>query len=127
DPGKGGGSNFGWRRMEGFHCYDPRQGCEAGGMTLPLHVYGRKDGCSVTGGYVYRGRGLPALVGAYLFGDYCTGRIWALRRAATGEVQVERLLDSNVPISSFGEDAAGELYVCDHAGGRLLQLATSEG
>jgi glucose/arabinose dehydrogenase len=121
-PSRPGGANFGWRTMEGFHCYDPAKGCEAKGLTLPVHAYGRADGCSVTGGYVYRGGAIPELAGAYLFGDYCTGRIWTIRRSAGGAAEVRRLLESQASISSFGEDAAGELYVCDHGGGRLLRL-----
>jgi glucose/arabinose dehydrogenase len=123
DSRTGGGANFGWRTMEGFHCYDPRQGCDTKGLTLPLHAYGHNDGCSVTGGHVYRGAAIPALAGAYIFADYCNGRIWALRRDASGRARVERLLDSGLSISSFGEDPAGELFVCDHGGGRLLRIA----
>jgi hypothetical protein len=77
----------------------------------------------VTGGYVYRGKAIPALAGAYLFTDYCTGRIWALRRGESGRATVETLLDSRRMISSFGEDPAGEIYVCDHGGGKILRLA----
>lgn len=123
DPKGGGGAHFGWRTMEGHHCYDPRQGCDDAGLTPPVHGYGHRDGCSVTGGYVYRGRAIPALAGAYLFGDYCTGRIWTLRREPSGRAEVELLLESGLSISSFGEDEAGELYVCDHQGGRVLRLA----
>jgi len=123
DPTRGGGAHFGWRTMEGFHCFQPGSGCDSAGLTLPVHAYGRRDGCSVTGGYVYRGSAIPTLAGAYLFGDYCTGRVWMLRRAPSGAVTVERLIDSKVEISSFGEDTAGELYLCDHGGGRILRLA----
>jgi glucose/arabinose dehydrogenase len=123
DARTGGGANFGWKTMEGFHCYSPRERCDPAGLTLPVHAYGRNDGCSVTGGYVYRGKAIPALAGAYLFTDYCTGRIWALRRGESGRATVETLLDSRRMISSFGEDPAGEIYVCDHGGGKILRLA----
>ena len=95
------------------------------GLTLPIHAYSHRDGCSVTGGYVYRGRALPDLVGAYLFGDYCNGRIWALRRLPNGRAEVSVLLESGRAISSFGEDAAGEILVCDHGGGTLRRLAAA--
>ena len=74
--------HFGWRTMEGFHCYDPRQGCDAKGLELPVYEYGHDAGCSVTGGYVYRGQAIPALAGTYLFSDYCTGTVWSLARDA---------------------------------------------
>ncbi|MGE0638678.1 MAG: sorbosone dehydrogenase family protein [Thermoanaerobaculia bacterium] len=122
DPGTGGGTHFGWKTMEGFHCYTPRSGCETAGLTLPVHAYSHRDGCSVTGGYVYRGAAIPALAGAYLFGDYCNGRIWTLRRDGNGRARTELRLESGVAISSFGEDADGELYLCDHGGGRILRL-----
>jgi glucose/arabinose dehydrogenase len=123
DPRRGGGLNYGWKRMEGRHCYSPRQGCDATGLHLPIHEYGHDRGCSVTGGYVYRGRAIPELVGRYLFADYCNGRIWALRRDGNA-ADVSVLLESRRRVSSFGEDAAGELYVCDHEGS-ILRLERS--
>jgi glucose/arabinose dehydrogenase len=114
--------HFGWKTMEGFHCYDPRRGCDSAGLELPVHEYGHDRGCSVTGGHVYRGRALPALVGRYLFSDYCTGLLWALERDASGKPTVRTLLRSGVRVSSFGEDAEGEIYLCDHGEGRILKL-----
>ena len=114
--------HFGWRTMEGFHCFDPRQGCDARGLELPVFEYGHDRGCSVTGGYVYRGKTIPGLVGTYLFSDYCNGTVWALKRDPGGKASVGTLLESQVQVSSFGEDEAGELYLCDHGGGRLLRL-----
>ncbi len=114
--------HFGWRTMEGFHCFDPRQGCDAKGLELPVYEYGHDAGCSVTGGYVYRGKAIPALAGKYLFSDYCTGTVWSLVRDASGKAGVSPLLQSEVQVSSFGEDEAGELYLCDHGGGRVLRL-----
>ena len=99
--------HFGWRTMEGFHCYDPRQGCDAKGLELPVYEYGHDAGCSVTGGYVYRGKALPALAGTYLFSDYCTGTVWSLLRDPGGKASVNMLLQSQVQVSSFGEDEAG--------------------
>ncbi len=114
--------HFGWRTMEGFHCYDPRKGCDAKGLELPVYEYGHDAGCSVTGGYVYRGKAIPALAGRYLFSDYCTGVVWSLLRDERGKPTVSTLLRSDVSVSSFGEDEAGELYLCDLSGGKVLRF-----
>lgn len=119
----GGGRNYGWRRLEGSRCYRPRSGCSAEDTVLPVYEYGHGKGCSVTGGYVYRGRALTGLVGWYLFGDYCRGTIWALRQVAAGGVEVAVLAESGLAISSFGELAGGELAVCDHRGGAVWRIA----
>jgi glucose/arabinose dehydrogenase len=124
-PGRGG-RNYGWKILEGAHCYSPKQGCDAAGLELPIHEYSHDDGCSVTGGYVYRGREIPALVGAYLFADYCRGTVWTLDRAEDGATQVAPLLRAKA-VSSFGEDEAGELYLCDHAGGVVHRFAPPGG
>jgi glucose/arabinose dehydrogenase len=117
--------NFGWRVMEGAHCYRPSSGCVRTGKTLPLTEYGRSAGrCSITGGNVYRGSAYPHLVGAYFFGDYCSGEIWFVDRAATRGVAPRRALDTNASITAFGEDEAGELYLTD-AGGTLYRVTDS--
>jgi glucose/arabinose dehydrogenase len=108
-----GGENYGWRIMEGFHCY-PSDPCSSAGLTLPIAEYAHAGGnCSVTGGYVYRGPSLAALTGAYIFGDYCSGRIWSLRQNGSGMWIPTELLDTSLNISSFGEDEAGEHYLTD--------------
>jgi glucose/arabinose dehydrogenase len=119
DPKAGGGRHYGWRTMEGSHCFDPRRGCDPAGLTFPVHEYGHDLGCSVTGGYVYRGRAISSLVGRYLFSDYCRGTLWALDRTPAGEARVEVLLETRRPVSSFGEGPDGELYLCDHQGAVL--------
>lgn len=116
-----GGLNYGWRRMEGNHCFNPPSACDDGTLTPPALEYDHGAGESVTGGYVYRGSQVPELVGDYVYGDFISGRIWAARREAGGWVNRE-ILASSVLISSFGEDEAGELYLTDYAGGRLLKL-----
>lgn len=117
-----GGENYGWNRMEGFHCFSPRTNCDQTGLTLPVAEYGHDLGCSVTGGHVYRGSAFPQMAGAYYFGDFCSGRIWALYRDETGRwLQIE-MLDTNLSISSFGEDEAGELYVTSRDDGRVYRL-----
>jgi glucose/arabinose dehydrogenase len=106
------GRNYGWRVLEGSRCFEPPEDCDRSGLKLPRTEYGHGGGrCSVTGGYRYRGRAVPALKGLYVFGDYCSGEIFALRRR-----ERSRLLDTDLAISSFGEDAAGELYVVDRGG-----------
>lgn len=121
----GRGLNFGWRAMEGAHCYRPATGCSRTGKTLPLTEYGHGGGrCSITGGYVYRGRTYPDLAGAYLFGDYCSGEIWYVSRGADRGVRPTRALDTRESITSFGEDEAGELYLTS-AGGTVFRVTDS--
>jgi glucose/arabinose dehydrogenase len=112
-----GGENYGWRIMEGLHCYNPGSGCDQTGLTLPIAEYTHAEGgCSVTGGYVYRGTQYPAMQGVYFFADYCSGKIWSLQRDAAGQWQMIEHLEAGFLISSFGQDQAGELYVVDHGG-----------
>ncbi len=107
------GNNYGWRVMEGAHCFQPSRCCVTAGLTLPVAEYpNQSPHCAVTGGYVYRGIRVGFLRGTYVFGDYCSGRIMGL---IDGHPHV--LLSSGLRISSFGEDEAGELYVVDHGGG----------
>lgn len=114
--GSRGGENFGWNVMEGNHDYGdaPR----TPDMITPVYEYSHDDGrCVVTGGYVYRGRAIPGLRGAYVFGDFCGGRLEAIR-VADGRVVDHRFLGPEVSnLSSFGEDASGELYALSLSGG----------
>ena len=111
------GGNYGWNRMEGPACFPPQQTCNKKSFIAPIAWYGRAAGISVTGGYVYRGNALPALQGTYLFGDYGSSRIWALTEGPPGtRWDVAELLTAPQPISSFGEDEAGEVYVVGYAG-----------
>ncbi len=106
--GGGVGANLGWRLREGLHSFS---GDEPPGHADPVWEYGQDDGCSVTGGFVYRGTAIEDLYGSYVFGDYCTSRLWALQ-ISTGKVEF-RDLGVEVPggsLASFGEDAQGELY-----------------
>ncbi len=104
-----GGENYGWNRFEGNEPYG--RGGSREGMVFPIAVYGRSEGCSVTGGYVYRGQNLPDLAGNYIFGDYCSGIVWTLTPQANGAWLRTVLLQAPSEITSFGEDAAGEVYV----------------
>jgi hypothetical protein len=115
-----GGENYGWRIMEGMHCFNP-PGCSVAGLTLPVWEYTHAEGCSVTGGYVYRGGTFPRMQGLYFYGDYCSGRIWALRLEG-GTWQSSLLLDTAINITSFGEDEAGNVYVASHNTGEVFRL-----
>ncbi|HET9950654.1 MAG TPA: PQQ-dependent sugar dehydrogenase [Candidatus Eisenbacteria bacterium] len=118
EPAGAGGRNYGWNRMEGTHCYPPNAACDTTGLVLPLLEYGHGSGCSVTGGYVYRGSDLPELSGTYFYGDFCTGMIRSARLAGDAATEMQDwttvlrresggALDQ---LSSFGVDARGELY-----------------
>ena len=137
----GGGSNLGWNIMEGNHCFSPEQDCDIFGLTMPIFEYPNDanyiktlagfaqreatvQGCSVTGGYVYRGKLIPKFQGHYIFADYCTGKFWSFVyknleithltsrteeiRKGTGKKQFY--------VSSFGKDGFGELYFLDYSG-----------
>ena len=111
-----GGENYGWRRMEGTHCFNPSTNCQTGNLVLPVVEYDHSAGaCSVTGGYVYRGASFPRLQGMYIYGDYCNGKIWGATRTGS-TITVRELLDTQFLISSFGEDVNGELYLANHSG-----------
>lgn len=108
------GGNYGWNIMEGSACFSPAQGCSSAGLEMPLTEYGRELGRSVTGGYVYRGERIPELTGHYIFGDFVSGRMFALNPQSSEGLIV--LAELNLPISSFGRDAAGEIYIVDYTG-----------
>jgi glucose/arabinose dehydrogenase len=114
-----GGHNYGWRQMEGRHCYNPPSGCNRSGKVLPIAEYTHAGGnCAIVGGYVYRGPAYSTLNGAYFYGDNCSGRIWAMDAAAAlrGTSSVRQVLDTSLSISSFGEDQAGGVFVCSLSG-----------
>ena len=122
--GSAGGENYGWNAFEGYTLF-------AGGLlfeetTAPIAIYPHRLGNSVTGGYVYRGEALPTLRGAYLFGDFGSGRIWTTVPNGVGGWQTSEIMLTAHAISSFGEDEAGELYLLDYAAGSLWQFAPRE-
>jgi glucose/arabinose dehydrogenase len=114
--GQQAGVNLGWNVMEGTSCYGAET-CDQTGLTLPIAEYSHGQGCSVVGGYVYRGEASPALRGVYLFADYCSGLLWGLGRDQSGAWTMSKPIETGLNVSSFGEDAAGELYVVDLGGG----------
>lgn len=116
------GLDFGWNTLEGSRCFEPRDGCERDGTTLPIAEYPHALGCSITGGYVYRGEAIPALRDGYVFGDYCSGTLWGIDAGLDAVQAPITLLETGRRIGSFGEDEAGELYLLDIAGGEVLRL-----
>jgi glucose/arabinose dehydrogenase len=118
----GGGENYGWPMLEGTECMDPAH-CHDAGLVAPLATYGHDMNCAVMGGYMYRGPSATALAGSYLFGDLCTGGVFALAGGSdTGWKRVE-LGFQPIKISSFGEDGAGDAYVVDLQGGTIYRIA----
>lgn len=113
--GGGRGLDYGWSIMEGDDC--ETAGCDTTGLTLPVLQYGHDEGCAIVGGYVYRGSGVPSLQGQYLYGDYCRG--WVRSVPADGEPGEPHdwpALSPGRGITSFGQDASGELYLLTSAG-----------
>jgi glucose/arabinose dehydrogenase len=139
--GSAGGMNFGWRVMEGTQCTnlpgDPPCNDPSFTFTPPIVDYDHGQGCSVTGGYLYRGRAVPELIrtsppeegqlfkGIYVFGDLCSGTIWHISATAAGGVSQSVLLDSDLFITTFGEDESGEIYVADAAASTIYRLVST--
>jgi glucose/arabinose dehydrogenase len=115
-----GGENYGWNVTEGNHCFRPPAGCSTTGLTPPLVEYSHGEGCSVTGGYLYRGCRMPGYQGTYFYGDYCTSLVRSFRldngRAVDQRDWTSALSRGVDAISSFGVDADGEIYILDHTG-----------
>jgi len=129
EPGSSpGGSNFGWRLMEGNHCFDPPTDCNDGSLVLPVLEYDHSTGFSVIGGYVYRGTAIPSLVGHYFLSDYVTDLVWSFRIESGQAVDLTDwapVLNPNGEIESvsgIGEDASGELYFVLHGNGSNGQV-----
>ena len=120
------GGNYGWKVMEGSRCFFPPQGCDRTGLTLPVWEYTHAFGCSITGGYVYRGEAIPALRGWYLYSDYCNGLVWAIEAetaASRGFIEPV-LLWAGGPnaVVSFAEDSDGELYLISFYNERIYRI-----
>ncbi len=125
-PATAAGINYGWNVTEGAHCYPPgTTTCDTAGITLPVAEYDHSLGCSITGGFVYRGAAYPRLVGLYLFADYCSGRIWALDQPNVGTWRRTELLDTSHAITSFGTDRNGELYLTDGSEGGVYRIVVA--
>jgi glucose/arabinose dehydrogenase len=120
-----GGENYGWRILEGTHCYNPSSGCiPPTGYSAPILEYAHgiddSNGCSITGGFVYRGSEYPGMQGFYFYGDFCKGKIWGA--ANNSGWQTSLLTAAPFMISSFGEDEAGEIYIADYGNGRIYHI-----
>ena len=120
-----GGLNFGWRVMEGDHCYNPSSGCSTAGKTLPVVEYPHDFGCAVIGGNVYRGSAYAALKGGYVFTDECTGITWAVAAGVKGQQSLVQVGDGSAGIAGYGESEAGELYAADLDGQLYRVTATT--
>jgi glucose/arabinose dehydrogenase len=118
-----GGLNFGWNRMEGFHCYSPGNGCDQHGLTLPVAEYGHDLGCAVIGGVVVRGSGQPSLDGRYVFSDSCSGNLWLLDPTGAGRREPTLAGQWQGSISSITEAEDGTVLATDVRNGQLLALS----
>jgi glucose/arabinose dehydrogenase len=137
EPANRGGRNYGWRNREGAHSNVQTVPPAYGPLIDPIHEYGRADGQSITGGYVYRGRALAGFAGRYLFADYVSGRVWSLAltvNATTGEAAASDLRDHTADlgggsvignVSSFAVDTDGELYIVSHNRGAVLRIVSA--
>jgi len=124
-----GGENYGWRCKEGTHDYNFSGTCSTLTLEPPVAEYnhgpGDSIGCSITGGFVYRGPAYAFMQGMYFYADYCTGRIWGLKNDGTGW-QTQELTDAAFSISTFGEDEAGNLYLASYGGGQIYLMGDLE-
>jgi len=116
-----GGENYGWNILEGSTCFQTSE-CDSNGLEFPIFEYDHQEGCSITGGYMYRGHDFLTFYGNYFLADFCSGNIWRLFPETSGSWSAARVLDSDFVISSFGEDVDGELYLLDHVLGSVYQL-----
>ncbi len=118
------GKNYGWNNTEANHCYDGK--CDLSLYAPPIYEYGREEGQSITGGYVYLGSEIPSLKNKYVFGDFISGRIWAfdLPNGAEKVTNVYTLGKWNVLISTFGRDSQGDVFLGDYQSGKIFKLIT---
>ena len=123
-PASDAGLNYGWPIMEGSNCFSPSSGCDTGGLVVPAIEYAHSDGCSVAGGYVYRGEAIPELAGRYFYSDYCGGWLRSFvyeNGTATDQQDHTAEVGALTSVTSFGTDADGEIYVTT-AGGDVWKL-----
>lgn len=121
------GGNFGWNTREGAHCYPAGAECSADGFIDPVVEYGRSEGQSVSGGYVYRGSKIPGLLGKYVYGDFGSGAIWAVEQGGDGKAFGAKLAQSEFKISTFAQGPDGEMFVADFVTGRVHALVAGGG
>ncbi|MCF0043283.1 PQQ-dependent sugar dehydrogenase [Dyadobacter fanqingshengii] len=117
------GGNYGWRLKEGVDCYDPASNCNAAGLIEPIHDYNQNNGDrSITGGYVYRGNAIKSLEGKYIYGDFASGRIWALELDGDQKKSNAILFENKGAVSSFAQDISGEVYYLNYGEGKIMKL-----
>lgn len=124
---RGRAANYGWRVIEGTDCYAPNTGCVTTGFTAPVLDYGRSEGCAVIGGYVYRGTAIPGLQGTYFYSDHCQHWVKSFYYSG-GTISQKRTwsgLDPGDGVTSFGEDSAGELYICTENTGNVYRIVAA--
>ena len=119
--GSAGGINYGWRCYEGNHTYNSANCLPSSSYTFPVYDYPHSEGCSVTGGYVYRGNAFPILQGRYLYTDYCSGKIWSLKKNGANWVNEQLFQDASANFTTFGESKDGELFI-GTISGKLYQI-----
>lgn len=119
------GKNYGWNIMEGNRCFSTPEGCNQTGLEPPIWSYNHSQGESITGGFVYRGSRLKGLIGHYIYGDFVSGRIWALRKDTATGLSNKELIRSNLSITSFGVDEKNELFICAFEG-KIYKLTESQ-
>ncbi|MFO1479086.1 MAG: PQQ-dependent sugar dehydrogenase [Turneriella sp.] len=120
------GANYGWNVREGFHCFEPKENCRTTGFRDPIYEYGRKEGQSITGGYVYTAAEIAALQNKFVFADFVSGRIWAIALPADAQAKVDAVYTLGkwpVLISTFGRDAGGNIYAADFGSGTIFRFA----
>lgn len=119
------GGNYGWRLKEGVDCYNPASNCDQTGLIEPIHDYDHtNDDKSITGGYIYRGESVKALKGRYIYGDFVSGRIWALETENNRKKNNSLLLENNGAISTFGLDENGEVYFANIRTGKISRFVS---
>ncbi|MDI7202774.1 PQQ-dependent sugar dehydrogenase [Leptospira santarosai] len=119
------GKNYGWDVKEASHCFNPKQNCKQEGLTDPIYEYGREEGQSITGGYVYSNSEISDLNGKYVFADFVSGRIWALElpeQSGQPAKKVYSLGKWPMLVSSFGRDSAGKVYLSDFGSGKIYRI-----
>lgn len=121
------GGNYGWNIREGMHCFEPKENCQTKDLRDPVYEYGRTEGQSISGGYVYTGDEISALKNKYVFADFVTGRMWAITLPDKADGKVEKPYTlGQWPLlpSTFGRDGAGNVYVADFGTGKIFRLAS---